>query len=88
LSIVGVGIMIHELRAKGKSILAISRETDHSRNTIRKYLKAGDISERKPPPKRGSKLDPYKNTIHEYINMGIFNCEVIYERIKEQGYTG
>ena len=22
------------------------------------------------------------------INSGIFNCEVIYERIKEEGYTG
>ncbi|AEM77865.1 IS21 family transposase [Thermoanaerobacter wiegelii] len=81
-------IMIHELRAKGKSIRAISRETGHSRNTIRKYLRTEGIPERKPRPKRGSKLDPYKDTIHEYINMGIFNCEVIYERIKEEGYTG
>jgi len=22
------------------------------------------------------------------MNLGIFNCEVIYERIKEEGYTG
>lgn len=81
-------IMIHELRAKGKSIRTISRETGYSRDTIRKYLRAEGIPERKPRPKRGSKLDPYKDTIHEYINMGIFNCEVIYERIKEEGYTG
>lgn len=82
-------IMIHELRTKGKSIRAISRETGHSRNTIRrKYLRAEGIPKRKPCRKRGSKLDPYKDTIHEYINMGIFNCEVIYERIKEEGYIG
>jgi len=48
-------IMIHELRAKGKSIRAISRETGHSRNTIRKYLRAERIPERKPHPKGGSK---------------------------------
>jgi hypothetical protein len=44
-------------------------------------------TERKPHHKRGSKLEPYKDTIQEFINHGIFNCEVIYERIKEEGYT-
>ncbi|TYP52396.1 helix-turn-helix domain-containing protein, partial [Thermosediminibacter litoriperuensis] len=81
-------IMLHELRAMGKSIRAIARETGRSRNTVRKYLRAEGIPERKPHPKRGSKLDPYKDTIQELINLGIFNCEVIYERIKEEGYTG
>jgi len=80
--------MLHELKAKGKSIRAIARETGRSRNTVRKYLRAEGIPERKPHPKRGSKLDPYKDTIQEPINLGIFNCEVIYERIKEEGYTG
>ncbi|ABB14982.1 IS21-like element ISChy4 family transposase [Carboxydothermus hydrogenoformans] len=81
-------IMLHELQARGKSIRAIARETGHSRNTVRKYLRAEGIPERKPRPKRGSKLDPYKDTIQELMNLGIFNCEVIYERIKEEGYTG
>ncbi len=81
-------IMLHELKAMGKSIRAIARETGRSRNTVRKYLRAECILERKPHPKRGSKLDPYKDTIQEIINLGIFNCEVIYERIKEEGYTG
>jgi hypothetical protein len=80
--------MLHELKAKGKSIRAIARETGRSRNTVRKYLRADGIPERKPHPKRGSKLDPYKDTIHQLMNLGIFNCEVIYERIKEEGYTG
>ncbi|KYO66713.1 IS21 family transposase [Thermovenabulum gondwanense] len=81
-------IMLHELKAKGKSIRAIAREAGLSRNTVRKYLRAQGIPERKPHPKRGSKLDPYKDTIQELMNLGIFNCEVIYERIKEKGYTG
>jgi transposase len=51
-----------KLRAMGKSIRAIARETGLSRNTARKYLKAQGIPERKHHPKRGSKLDPYKDT--------------------------
>jgi len=81
-------IMLHELRAKDKSIRAIARETGHSRNTVRKYLRAGGIPERKPHRRRSSKLDPYKKTVGELMNQGIFNCEVIYERIKAEGYTG
>ncbi len=81
-------IMLHELKAKGKSIRAISRETGLSRNTVRKYLRSDSIPEKKPHPKRGSKLDLYKDTIQQMINAGIFNCEVIYERIKDEGYTG
>lgn len=81
-------IMLHELEAKGKSIRAISRETGLSRNTVRKYLRAAGIPERKPHPQRGSKLDPYKDIIQEMINSGIFNCEVIYERIRDESYTG
>ena len=66
-------IMLHELKAKGKSIRAIARETGLSRNTVRKYLRAQGIPERKPHPKRGSKLNPYKDTIQELMNLGIFN---------------
>jgi transposase len=46
--------MLHELEAKGKSIRAISRETGLSRNTVRKYLRAAGIPERKPHPQRGA----------------------------------
>lgn len=81
-------IMLHELKAKGKGIRAIAQETDLSRNTVRKYLRADGIPQREPHPTRGLKLDQYKDTIQQMINSGIFNCEVIYERIREEGYTG
>ena len=71
-----------ELEVKVKSIRAISRATGLSRTTVRNYLRAAGIPERKPHPQRGSKLDPYKDIIQEMINSGIFNCEVIYERMK------
>ena len=81
-------IMLHELRAKDKSIRAIVRETGRSRNTVRKYLRVEGIPERKPHRRRSSKLDPYKKTVGELMDQGIFNCEVIYERIKAEGYAG
>ncbi len=81
-------IMLHELRAKDKSIRAIVRETGRSRNTVRKYLRVEGIPERKPHRRRSSKLDPYKKTVGELMDQGVFNCEVIYERIKAEGYAG
>ena len=39
-------IMLYELKARGKSIRAIARETGHSSNTVRKYLRAEGIPER------------------------------------------
>jgi transposase len=35
----GSSIMLHELKAKGKNILAIARETGRSRNTVRLFTK-------------------------------------------------
>lgn len=81
-------IMLHELKAEGKSIRAIAKETGHPINTMRKYLRTNDIPEERPHPKKGSKLDPYKDIIKELIGQGIFNCEVIYERIQKEGYGG
>lgn len=72
----------------GKSIRQIARETKVSRNTVRKYLRANGLPERKPRPKRGSKLDPFKPTLDELMAAGIYNAEVLWERIREQGYTG
>lgn len=84
----GTVISLHEMRASGKSIRAIARETDYSRNTIRRYLRSKGIFERKPRAKRPSKLDPYKPLLDELMAQGIYNCEVLFERIREQGYQG
>lgn len=84
----GTVIRLHELHIKGKSIREISRETGHSRNTIRKYLRAEGIPEPRYGKKKGSKLDPFKPLLDQYLAKGIFNCEVLLRLLKEQGYTG
>ncbi|GAW29846.1 integrase [Carboxydocella sp. ULO1] len=45
-------IMLHELKERGKSILAIARETGHSRNTVRKFLILRDYVRQFRPPKQ------------------------------------
>lgn len=84
----GTVIRLHELQVSGKSIREITRETGHSRNTIRKYLRAEGIPEPRPRKKRVSKLDPFKALLDLYLEKGIFNCEVLLRLLKERGYTG
>lgn len=79
---------LHELRAQGKSIREIARITGHSRNTVRKYLRNRELPAPKPRPRRVSKLDPYLDELHYWMDEGIFNCEVLLERLQAKGYTG
>lgn len=72
----------------GKSIREITRETGHSRNTIRKYLRADGIPVPRPRKKIISKLDPFKTLQDHYLEKGVFNCEVLLRLLKERGYTG
>lgn len=81
-------MMLHQMRKEGKSIRRISRETGLSRNTVKCYLKAQGIPERKVRKKKGSKLDPFQKEIQEMMKLGIFFCEVIDLRLKELGYQG
>ncbi len=84
----GTVIRLHELQASGKSIREIARETGHSRNTIRKYLRADEFPEPRPRKKRTSKLDPFKSQLDQYLAKGIFNCKVLLRLLQEQGYSG
>ena len=84
-------LRLHEMKLKGKKIREIARDTGHSRNTIRKYVRDGHIpeSESKEREKRGSKLDPFKETIDRWMKEdGLFNCQAMFMRLKEKGYTG
>lgn len=64
----GTVISLHEMKAEGKSIREMARISGHSRNTIRRYLRSNGIPERKPCPKRLSKLDPFMPFFQEKMN--------------------
>ena len=80
--------VMYDLQGQGQSIRGIARELGISRNTVRKYLRANEIPKAKPRPRRGSKLDPYKEYLEERLSHGVDNCIVLLREIREQGYTG
>ena len=79
---------MYELKGKGQSIRGIARELGLSRNTVRKYLRSPEIPKARPPAKRVSKLEPYKQYIERRLSHGVDNCVVLLREIREQGYTG
>jgi len=79
---------MYELKGNGQSIRGIARELGISRNTVRRYLRASEIPKAKPRPRRGSKLDPYKEYVDERLSHGVDNCVVLLRGIRERGYTG
>jgi len=80
--------MIRELRNKGWTVTAISKETGFDRKTISRYLNNGaapTVTQRKS---KGSKLDPYKGYLEKRISEGTTNCNVLIEEIRALGYDG
>ena len=72
---------IYKLGEEGLGYREIARITGHSRNTVRKYLRDGikhGSTNRKP---KGSKLDPYKDTVSELVEAGLTSTPAIMERI-------
>lgn len=51
-------------------------------------MRAEGLPEHKERPNRGSKLDPFKPALDQMMAGGIQNAEVLWERIREQGYSG
>lgn len=80
-----------DIKAKwknGSSIADLARETGYCEKTIRKWLKSDEAPKYKPRAPRPSKLDPYKDYIMNRMADGVFNCELLYEEIVREGYTG
>ena len=84
----GMIIMIREKVLEGKSSYAIAKEIGLSKNTVKKYRELGAQMVRVSTRDQPSKLDPHLDTIQSCMAAGIFNCQVILERIQEKGYDG
>ncbi|NJO85048.1 MAG: transposase [Blastochloris sp.] len=78
---------IRDLALQGLSIRTIAQQTGIARNTVRKYLRG--TPEAAPRPRRGTKLDPFKDQIRRWIHEDrLLNCPTMLERLKAAGYTG
>lgn len=84
----GLILMIKDSAKKGKSAYAISKELGIAKNTAKKYMQQPVQVHGLKGSHKGSKLDPYKPKLQEWISQGIFNCEVLLERLQELGYDG
>ncbi len=78
--------MIRNMREKGMSIKAISRELGISRNSVRKHLRSEPKG--KQNRKRGSKFDPYRDRIRALIDEHNLSAVRILEEIRKMGYHG
>jgi transposase len=80
------------LYKQGKSIRAIARQLNISRNTVKKYIRHKEIESRySPRPKKPTKLCCYKNYIKERIKSAApewIPASVIFREIQERGYLG
>jgi transposase len=67
----------------------IAQELKISRTTVRKYLRHPEAVIRKLRAPRPSKLDPFKEQIKKWVTQDrCTNCEVIFQRLRQMGYTG
>ncbi|QQK74888.1 IS21 family transposase [Salicibibacter cibarius] len=78
--------MIQDLHKKGWSITAIAEEMQVSWPTAKKYTE--EIPKKQTRPTRKSKLDPHKDYLEQRIKEGTTNCEVLFDELRERGYTG
>lgn len=82
----GTILMIREKVQSGKTAYTIGKELCISKNTAKKYMepqRSEHIKAEKP-----SKLDPFKPLLHDLMSLGIFNCVVLLEKLREAGYDG
>ena len=80
--------MIKQLRRDGAHIVDIAHQLECSERTVRRRLALPAPCAGKRQWPRSSKLDPFKAAIDQQLANNVWNAEVIYQQLKEQGYPG
>lgn len=77
------------LRRKGFSLRGISRLSDHSRQTVRKYLDAPDgRPRRRPRLAPPSKLEPFRTYLEEHLQAPGWTAKALLSEMQDRGYQG
>jgi transposase len=79
---------VKELLKRGMSYTDIAKLLGMHRHTV-KALSERERNQQQSRPKKGSKLDPYKDyLLKRLLEDHVFNCEKLIQEIRRQGYTG
>jgi transposase len=80
---------INELKREGLSIQAISELTGYDRKTIRKYL-IMPVGRPVYGPRQVpvSKLERFKPYLHERLQAGVWNAQVLLRELRQRNYSG
>ncbi|CAG2153088.1 ISL3 family transposase ISMno5 [Cupriavidus numazuensis] len=76
------------LHAQGGTMKGIGLELSIDQRTVRNFVTAGAFPERAPRARGPTPLDPYLSYIEERIAQGCRFPELIWQELKQRGYTG
>ena len=81
---------VQALRAQGKGIKPIMRETGLAKQTVRRFYRAATVDEllAKVRDGRPSLLDEYKPYLHQRWNEGCTNVRQLHTDLRDRGYQG
>ena len=81
---------VQALKAQGKGIKPIMRETGLAKETVRRFYRAAAVDElpAKVRDGRPSILDEHKPYLHQRWNEGVINVIQLHSELKERGYKG
>lgn len=79
-------LMIKQMRIHGAHIIDIAHHVGCSERTVRRHLIEKPVNARRREPMR--KLRPFMDYVDLRLREHVWNTEVIYQEIKQQGYDG
>jgi transposase len=80
---------IAELRAKGLSLTAISRDLDLSTRTVHRFTRAASVEEMLVPTlNRSAKIDRFRPYLNERWNQGCTSAAVLHGELQQLGWRG
>lgn len=75
------------LHRQGYSIRSIAKKLGIHRNTVKRHLESNSFPQCRKKRNK-SILDPYRQTIKDYLERDNYQATWIYDRLKNMGYTG
>ena len=80
--------LVRYLSAKGYSQRLITRTLGISRQTVRRYLELGDVPNWERRNRAPSRLDAYRDYLHQRWKEGCHDASRLWKELKQKGYVG